>query len=342
MFDVQINGFGGVDFQRDAMSPGDLLRAARQLRAAGCTRFFLTLMTDAWPRLLARLERVRRLRARHPELRQAIAGWHLEGPFLSPEPGFCGAHDPRAMIPIRAEHVRHIRAVTGADPVLLTLSPTWAGAPAAIAVAVRLGMRVSLGHTDASQACLRRAVRAGATGVTHLGNGCPAVLDRADNILWRVLDTPGLIASLIPDRVHVSPPLFRLIHRVLGAEAIYYTSDAMAAAGLPPGTYTLGRLTLEVGPDRVVRLPGTRNLAGSAVSPLQAVFRAAAMRRCAWQEAWSRLAQAPARFVGLPGGLEAGGPADFCVLDVDARQKAVTVQTFWSGRPAGPPVRLKP
>ena len=99
LLDVQINGFGGVDFQCDEISPEDLLRAARGLRAVGCTRFFLTLMTDAWPRMLARLERLRALRARHVELRRGIAGWHLEGPFLWPEPGFCGAHDPSVMLP---------------------------------------------------------------------------------------------------------------------------------------------------------------------------------------------------------------------------------------------------
>ena len=115
-----------------------------------------------------------------------------------------------------------------------TLTPTNPEAVSAIALAVRLGMRISLGHTNAPQACLRNAVAAGATGFTHLGNGCPPVLDRGDNILWRVLDMPGLTVSLIPDRVHVSPPLFRLVHRVLGAEAIFYTSDAMAAQDCRP------------------------------------------------------------------------------------------------------------
>ena len=109
---------------------------------------------------------------------------------------------------------------------------------------------------------------------------------------------------------------------------------------MPPGTYTLGRLTLEVGKDKVVRLPGTRNLAGSAVSPLDAVFDAAAMRRVDWQDAWSRLAEAPARFMGLPGALAVGGPADFCVLEVGKRNGPTTLEVFVGGRSAGPRARL--
>jgi len=98
LLDLQINGYGGVDFQQDDLSLDDLLSATRQLRAAGCSQFLLTLITDAWPKLTARLSHVRKLRAESPELQAAIRGWHIEGPFLSAEPGFHGAHDPALML----------------------------------------------------------------------------------------------------------------------------------------------------------------------------------------------------------------------------------------------------
>src|SRR6266545_1605684 len=97
LFDVQINGFAGIDFQRVDVALAELVTATRALRAAGCTRYLLTLITDDWPRLVARLRHLRALRGQSPELRRAIAGWHVEGPFLSAEPGFCGAHDPTLM-----------------------------------------------------------------------------------------------------------------------------------------------------------------------------------------------------------------------------------------------------
>jgi N-acetylglucosamine-6-phosphate deacetylase len=200
--------------------------------------------------------------------------------------------------------------------VLLTLAPERSNAIAAIALAVSLGMRLSLGHTNAPHKRLLQAVAAGATGFTHLGNGCPRELDRFDNILWRVLETPGLQVSLIPDGIHVSPALFRLIHRTLGSESIYYTTDAMSAAGAPPGRYKIGRLELEVGEDKTVRLPGKPNLAGSALKPIEGIFCAAEMLGSAWQDAWVRFSEAPARFMKLNFGLKVGAPADFCLVEV--------------------------
>ena len=211
-------------------------------------------------------------------------------------------------------HVRELRAITGTDPLLLTIAPERNGALEAIALAVSLGIKISLGHTNASADVLRRAVAAGATGFTHLANGCPRELDRHDNIILRALDIPGLTISLIPDRIHVSPALFRLLHRARQSNGIYYTTDAMSAAGAPSGLYTLGALNVEVGDDQIARQPGKTNFAGSALRPIDGIFRAAEMLNCPWPEAWNRFSIAPAQFMGLPAGLETGQPANFCLL----------------------------
>ncbi len=317
LFDPQVNGFGGVDFQQDGLQLQDLLSAARQLRAAGCTRFLLTLITDAWPKLTARLRHLCALRSQSAELQTAIVGWHVEGPFLSERPGFHGAHEPTLMIDPTVGHIQELRALTGTHSLLLTLAPERNGAVEAIACAVSLGIKVSLGHTDALQKILSRAVQAGASGFTHLGNGCPRELDRHDNILWRVLETSGLKVGLIPDQIHVSPSLFRLIHKVVKPELLYHTTDAMSAAGAPPGRYRLGRIQVEVGADQVVREPGRNNFAGSALRPIDGIFHAAKMLGRPWQEVWDYSSRAPAKLMGLPCGLEPGHPADFCVLKMN-------------------------
>src|SRR5438876_9930977 len=149
LLDLQINGFAGVDFQQDNLTSKELLHAVEKLRAAGCTRFLLTLITDRWPAMLARLQHLRKLRSEHDQLRRAIAGWHIEGPFLSAEPGLCGAHDPKVMIDPKLEYIGELRQITGNDPVLLTLAPERLDAIAAISRAVSLGIKVSVGHTDA-------------------------------------------------------------------------------------------------------------------------------------------------------------------------------------------------
>ena len=112
LLDLQVNGFAGVDFQQDELTAEELLAAARRLRAAGCTRFLLTLVTDEWARLMRRLGALQQLRAAHEELNQAIAGWHIEGPFLSSDPGFYGAHNPALMLDPTPDHIRELRAIT--------------------------------------------------------------------------------------------------------------------------------------------------------------------------------------------------------------------------------------
>ncbi len=326
LLDLQVNGFGGVDFQQDDLEVEDLVKAVRGLRSAGCGRFLLTLITDDWQRMMARLARLRVLRTQAAELEQAIAGWHIEGPFLSGEPGFVGTHNAGLVRDATPADISELRAVTGKDLVLLTLAPERTGASEVIQLATSKGIKISLGHTNASAEVLRQAIAAGAIAFTHLGNGCPANLDRHDNILWRVLDTPGLAVSLIPDRIHVSPRLFRLLHRLLSERELFYVTDAMSAGGAPPGQYKLGELTLEVGPDQVVRRPGTPYLSGSALRPIDGVFRAAEMLGCPWQEAWTRFSEVPARVVGLQNSLSPGGSSRFCLLRLGPEDELLNVR----------------
>jgi len=331
LLDLQVNGYAGVDFQGKDLRVDELLVAVRGLRSAGCTKFLVALITDEWPRLMDRLRRLRSLRSQSAELQAAIIGWHIEGPFLSAEPGFHGAHDASCMRDPSPEHMHELRAAAGDDPLLLTLSPERPGALATIQAAVSQRMAVSLGHTDAPADILRQTVRAGARAFTHLGNGCPRSLDRHDNILWRVFETRGLMVSLIPDQIHVSPPLFRLVHRVLDPESIYYTTDAMSAAGAPPGRYRLGSLELDVGADQIVRQPGQALFAGSALRPIDGIFRAAQMLGCSWKEVWPRFSAAPAKLLGLKNELAIGQPADFCLLTMDGENRLLNIAVCANG-----------
>ncbi len=316
LFDVQVNGYGGIDFQQDGVTREELLKAARQIRRDGCGQFLLTLITDEWMKLTSRFRHFKKLRDESSELKQAIAGWHIEGPFLSDQPGFHGAHNPLAMCDPSPQKIRELREIVGTDPLLLTLSPERSGSIDAITLARSLGIIISLGHTNASAEILQRAIAAGATAFTHLGNGCPRELDRQDNILWRVFDAPGITASFIPDKIHVSPALFRLAHRAMPKEKIIYTTDSMSAGGAPPGKYKIGHMEVEVGADQIVRQPGKTNFAGSALRPIDGIFRAAEMLNCSWQEIWPNFSTQPARMVGLSNELAVGNAANFYTLKI--------------------------
>ena len=333
LLDLQINGYGGIDFQQDGVSHDELLHAVQKIQAAGCTRFLLTLISDHWPTMLRRLDHFRKLRSPSEYLRRAIAGWHIEGPFLSAEPGFCGAHDPTVMLDPKSEYIDQLRQITGDDPLLLTLAPERSEAISAISHAVSLGIKVSLGHTNAPRKRLGQALKAGASAFTHLGNGCPRQIARDDNILWRMFETPGFTVSLIPDAIHVSPALFRLAHKLIGPASIYYVSDAMSAAGAPPGRYKLARLELEVGDDQIVRLPGSANFAGSALEPIDGIFRAAHMLDCSWCEVWPNFSEIPARLMNFEHGLKVGGRADFCVLAVAPPNQLESLEVYFGGEP---------
>ena len=338
LLDLQINGYAGVDFQQDDVTEEESLRAVRALRRDGCAKFFLTLITDEWRCMMSRLRHYCELRRNNPELQGAILGFHIEGPFLSPQPGFCGAHDPALMINPTRAHIRELMETVGEIPLLLTIAPEWPGSHDAIVEARKSGCHVNIGHTDATREQLTLALSCGAFAFTHLANGCPQSLDRHDNILWRALDLDELWVSLIPDGHHVSPQLFRIIHRLTG-ENIYYTTDAMSAAGAGPGKYRLGKLELEVKDDGVVRYPGKTNFAGSSLTPIAGVFNAAEMLRQPWQEVWKFFAEIPAKRIGWDNTLAAGHEADFCVLEFPAgdeklrSEEGLKLTTYVGGTP---------
>lgn len=296
LVDLQVNGYAGVDFQRDDLDGAALRHAAEALARDGCGVFFAAVITAPWPALLARVRRLAGCMGRVP----GLAGIHVEGPWLSDRPGFCGAHEPAWMRDPTPDQLQELLEAAAGVPLLLTLAPERPGALTVIRAAVRADTAVSLGHTDATAEQLRAAVDAGATGFTHLGNGCPPLLDRHDNILWRALDTPRLLCGLIPDGIHLAPPVFRGLHRTLGPGRAWFTTDAMAAAGAPPGEYTLGALELAVGPDGLVRQPGRPNFAGSALRPIEGVRRAAATLGVSWRAVWDGFSRVPARLVKLP------------------------------------------
>ena len=315
LIDLQINGYGGIDFQRDDITTVDLLRAVESLHRDGCPRFFLTLITAPWADMVKRLKHFKKLRDSNSVLKNACVGWHVEGPFLSEEPGYCGAHAKSCMEDPTPEHIRQLRSIVGDDPLLLTLAPERPGSMEAIEIARKLGIHISLGHTNADKETLQLSAKNGATGFTHLGNACPQELDRHNNLLFRVIDSGIWMTGLIPDCIHVSPALFRILHRLIPRDHIYYTTDAMSAAGADPGRYTIGNLELEVGEDQIVRQPGKSNFAGSALRPSQGLVRAADMLGVSWRDVWEHFSETPARWMNLPTSLAPGSPAQFCIVE---------------------------
>ena len=317
LLDLQVNGFNGVDFQDASISIEDLERAVLGLQRQGCAGCLVTLITDDWDAMLAKLRRLVSFCAERSDLRQFIVGWHLEGPFLSEKEGFRGAHPAEYMRNPSSRDLDQILAITDSDPVLLTVAPERNGVISLIKKAVEAGLQVSLGHSAADRDQLNAAVEAGASGITHFGNGCPQMWERHDNWFWSVVDRSNLFVGLIPDGIHLPAPVFRGMHRALSERnQIYYTTDAMSAAGAGPGRFALAGQILEVGVDQVVRQPGQPNFAGSALSPLEGISRAIDMTGESWRSIWNRYSAVPAQFMGLDLELKLGAPLRFCLVGV--------------------------
>ena len=299
LFDFQVNGFGGVDFQRDNLTSTEFAHAVAALRQHGTSGIFATLITDEIDALCRRFAALEKLCATVPSAGAAILGYHLEGPWLSPTPGYRGAHPAGPMrAPTLADYER-LQAAAHGRLRLITLAPEWPGSAEFIAAVTQQGVHVSLGHTNASEAEIDAAIRAGARFCTHLGNGCPLELPRHDNIVQRLLARDELTACFIPDGIHLPKGVLKNFVRAKPTGRVLFTTDAMAGAGAPPGRYTIGPHLITVGADGVARQPGEKNFAGSTLTPDVGVRHIADWLNLTPEAAYHLWATAPAAAFGI-------------------------------------------
>jgi N-acetylglucosamine-6-phosphate deacetylase len=150
--------------------------------------------------------------------------------------------------------------------VMLTVAPELEGCEALVRHAVSNNVVVSLGHHMADGPSIDRAVRAGASCCTHLGNGIPGTLPRHPNPLWSQLAEPKLAALLITDGHHLPPEFVRVVCRIKGVDNIVVTSDAAAIAGLPPGEYEFAGINVISESNGRISVKGENTLAGSSAT----------------------------------------------------------------------------
>ncbi len=275
-FDFQVNGFGGIDFQAETVTAAEMEHAVAALRRHGTAAILLTLITDEIDAHCRRLAAFEKLRAGSPAIAQMIAGYHIEGPWLSPEPGYRGAHPPGPMHAPSLVEFERLQSAANGRIRLITLAPEWPGSAECIAAMTGAGVQISIGHSNASEQQIDDAIRAGARFCTHVGNGTPLQLPRHDNIIQRMLARDELTACLIPDGIHLPAFVLKNFYRAKPAGRVLFTTDCMSGAGAGPGRYRIGRLDIEVGADGIARNPGGGGFAGSTLAPDEGVQRCCA------------------------------------------------------------------
>ena len=262
--DLQVNGFGGVDYNDPDTPAEGIARSIRALFATGVTRFFPTVITGDPHAMAACLRNLASAREALAE-GAAMEGFHVEGPHISPEDGPRGAH-PRQWVrpPDFDEFERWQDAARGLVRIV-TLAPEWPDAPRYIERLAAAGVVVAIGHTQANSAQIATAVSAGATLSTHLGNGAHAVLRRHPNYIWDQLAEDRLMASFIADGIHLDASFLKVALRAKGIERSILVTDAVTPAGGPPGRYRLGEQEVDLTADGRVVIAGQGRLAGSAL-----------------------------------------------------------------------------
>lgn len=267
LVDIQINGAFGVDFSSTDDNGWD--RVAAALTTTGVTTFQPTYITAPLGALVSGLHTAIEARARQAGTGSArIIGVHLEGPFLSPVRH--GVHEARYLIEPTPEAIDRLLNAPGREILtMVTLAPELPGAIEAVRRLTSAGIRVSVGHTDALATQITAAADAGATLVTHIFNAQRGLAHREPGVPGATMADRRFYCGLIADLHHVAPEICGLIWK--GArDRVVLVTDAIAAAGMPPGEYELSGIPVVLGEDGVPRnADGT--IAGSALTLDQAV-----------------------------------------------------------------------
>lgn len=297
--DLQVNGFAGVDYNSALTPLGEIERSLEVIRRTGVLRLLPTVITGPRKDMTAALRNLTRAQRELPSGRM-IAGFHVEGPHISPEDGPRGAHLLECVRPPDFTEFEDWQEATGGQIRLVTLSPHWEEAPAYIERVKKAGATVSIGHTHASPPQIQAAVEAGATLSTHLGNGAHRMLPKFPNYIWEQLSEDRLRAGFIADGIHLPAQFLRPAIRAKTPARSILVTDASSPAGAAPGRYQLGGQAVDLTEDGRVVLAGQDRLAGSALKMNDAIAHAIRVAGVSLDDAIRMATTQPAQAVGLP------------------------------------------
>ena len=304
--DLQVNGGGGV-LLNDQPTADGMCAIARAHRRYGTTACLPTLITDTREQMRSAIESARLICGR-----EGVLGLHLEGPFLSPQRP--GVHRVDRIKRPDTGDLEELCKLGSAGRSLVTLAPECVPADF-IRTLVSSGVRISIGHSEASAAVVMQAVADGATGVTHLFNAMPSLSARAPGIIGAALTERRLTAGLIVDGIHVDPVSVRTAFASKGSDRIALVTDAMPTVGASLDRFELVGRSIKLVDGRLTTEEGT--LAGAHLDMASAVRNAVRLAQVPLEDALRAASLTPATFLGLEherGTLLPGARADFVAL----------------------------
>jgi N-acetylglucosamine-6-phosphate deacetylase len=295
--DVHTHGAMGYDVM--TASPSELSELQQFLAKHGVAHYLPTTVTASIDDTLHALEALAGAIESEPHDKEAKPiGIHLEGPFLSHLKR--GVHPAAKLQQPSIELFDRFQKAARGHISLMTIAPELPGAIELIQHAATQGVKLSLGHSNATAAESLAGIAAGATSATHTFNAMRALDHREPGIAGTVLTEDGLFAELICDGIHVAPAMVRLWLKAKGPERAILITDAMAATGMPEGEYTLAGLPVTVADGRAVLSSNSDTLAGSVLTMDRAVANLQHFTNTVLASA-ARLASCnPAKMLGKP------------------------------------------
>jgi N-acetylglucosamine-6-phosphate deacetylase len=327
--DLQVNGYMGSDINSRVVNPEVVISLTRKMLATGVTTFLPTIITSSEENIEASLRAIVEARRMSPMVAHAVPFVHVEGPHISSADGARGAHAKEHVRPPSLAEFERWQAASNNLVGMVTISPHGQDALEYIATLSKRGVRVAIGHTDASPAQIHAAAQAGATLSTHLGNGLRSPLPRHPNLLWAQLAEDRLTATFIADGHHLPADTLEVMLRAKGICRSVLVSDAVALGGMPAGIYdaAVGG-QVEVTSDGRITATGGKDYLAGAYSPLMdGISRVARMEKFSLGEAVQMATENPGRFVGRRGTLHIGADADLVQFRWDEEAATLKIQT---------------
>lgn len=330
--DIQINGYASVDFSGPDLTVDGIRKATQTLWQKGVTTFLPTIITNSHERIKTNFE-ILAAATKEKDIGPSIPGFHLEGPYISAEDGFRGAHLKEFVRQPDVTQFADYQKSADGKILFLTLAPEIDGAESLIEYAVANGVVVGIGHTGANTQQIKMAADAGASISTHLGNGCANMIHRHNNPLWPQLADDRLSPSLIVDGHHLLPDEVQTFYKVKGPERVLLISDALDLAGLPPGEYMAGGKKVVMTPDGTIKYPEQNVLAGASLPISRGVQNIMAYTQCSLADAIHMATRNQARHFGLSdrGEILPGKRADMVLFTF--KEGTIEIKkTFLNGR----------
>ncbi len=331
LIDNQVNGCVGVDFADPNLTTDAVLKTITEHHKNGVATFLPTVITASQESLIQSFGNLA-ITLEDSEVSNSIPGFHLEGPYISPEDGFRGAHNVEDIRLPDWDEFQKTNDVANGKIIQVTLAPEIEGAIEFIKKCVKNNIVVSLGHHNANADEIKRAVDAGAKTVTHLGNGCANTINRFNNPLWMQLAEDRLMSSFIVDGFHLLPELVKVFYKAKGKDQIILTSDMTLLAGMSPGNYEWDGKDIELTPEGIIMLPKENCFAGASLPLIIGVGNMMKFTNCGLQEAIDMASKNPAKLYGFKdrGSLEVGMRADLMLFSLED-SKLNVVKTIVGG-----------